>query len=359
MRTDSLTTLALCQTVRRAVLTTNTYSHIPASEMIPHQPSLMIASLPLILCLLTLFSLVVSALASLCYSKSKTLGLPVAYQWRIVQSCAWTTEAMQWVVLLCGLFHLPLAAMLFLPPRFPIHSDPATGHTAIVLAWTSIGFLHWRAIGMIDWMDSWMNSEEYSIVDGLQPFMLTRAAATKAWSIASPPKHELPMRQKPSFPSSSLQTTLNLQLHCNVDLKLSALPNIRAGRNSWCSTSPEHSTDAQSTTISALSSPSSRRYSEPIPSLTPLKKYFDVHHSRSSPAPEIVDAETADRALSLATATSETDGSDLSSAVRTKTSWVRTCVEQFEGLQPNRFSQANVKKTWKMRLAAGTASEIS
>lgn len=326
-------TLALCQISDGAVFTMN-ISHIPAFGANPHRSSQNIPSLPLVVYLPTILSLVVSAVASFCYSRTKTLELPETYQWRIVQCCAWSTEAMQWVVLLSCLVNMHLATTL----EPSIYDDPTK-----TLIRTGLVGLHWLAIDIMNWIDGWLNidnwfdvwmNSEDSKVDGLQLFMLTRATATKAWSIAVPPKHVRPTQTKPSLPTSSPQANIHLQLPCIVDLKSSVQPIAKPERrSSWCTTSSEHSMEPNFSTTPALYASSPRRHSEPTSNLTPLKQSFNLDYSLPPFAPEEVNAQTADRLLGLAAATSDSDDSDLSSVAAAKMSWVKTCVEQFEALQ--------------------------
>lgn len=309
-------------------------SHIPAFEANPHRFSQNIPSLPLVVYLPIILSLVVSAVASFCYSRTKTLELPETYQWRIVQCCAWSTEAMQWVVLLSCLVNMHLATTL--EPSIYDEPTKALIRTGLVgLHWLAIDIMNWIDgwLNLDNWIDVWMNSED-SIIDGVQPFMLTRATATKAWSIASPPKHVRPTQTKPSLPTSSPQANLHLQLPCNVDLKSSALLSGRSERrSSWCCASSEHSMGPQFSTIPAMCTSGVRRHSEPTPSLTPLKRFFSLDYNLPPVAQEEINAANTDGVLSLAAATSESADSDLSSVARAKTSWVKACVQQFEALQ--------------------------
>ncbi|KAI6858608.1 hypothetical protein KC343_g18885 [Hortaea werneckii] len=216
-----------------------------------------------------------------------------------------------------------------------IYEEPAKAIVGIGVMWFFLACLHWLAIDMIDWIDGWMNSEENSIVDGLQPFMLIRAAATNATPVALlSPKPVLSLQTKPSLPPSSRQTDLHRHLPCNVALKSSTLSSAQSGRrSSWYSTSSEHSMEPQFSTTPALCTSKLRRHSEPIPSLAPLKKLFDVHPGRPPLASEEVNPTSADSVSSLAAAASDSDGEELSSVALAKTSWVRICVGQFEALQ--------------------------
>lgn len=306
-------------------------SHIPALETNAHRPSQMIPSLPPVVYLPTILSLLVSAITSFCYSRTKTLELPDVYRWRIVQCCAWTTEAMQWVILLSCLANMHLATTL----EPSIYDEPTKA-----LIRTGLVGLHWLAVDMMNWIDGWLNldnwidvwvNSEDSIVDGLQLSMLTRATATKAWSIARSPKPVPFMQRKPSLPTSSSQTDFHLQLPRNVDLKSSALPSSQPERrSSQCSTSSEHSTEPDISMTAALCTSGLRRHSEPTPSLTPIKQSFNLDDSLPSFATEDIDA---DGVLSLTVSQSDSDRVDLASVARAKTSWVKTCVEQFEALQ--------------------------
>lgn len=332
--TDSLpNSHALCQLLDGAVFTMN-ISHTPAFETNLHRPSQKISSLPLVVYLPTILSLLFSTITSFCYSKVKTFELPKTYRWRIVQCCAWSTEAMQWVILLSCLVNMHLATTL--EPSIYDEATKALIRTGLVgLHWLAIDMMNWIDgwLNLDNWIDVWMNSED-SIVDGVQPFMLTRATATKAWSIANPPKHVPSIQQKPSLPASSRQNNLHLQLPCKVDLKSSALPSAQSERrSSWCSVPSESYVVPKSTTIPASSTSSLRRHSEPTPSLTPLKQLFGLNYSLPPFVPEESNTATTNGAPSLTAATSDSDDSDLSSVTGAKTSWVRTCVEQFEALQ--------------------------
>lgn len=303
-------------------------SPIPASEILPHFPSPEIPSLPLVFYIPTVLSLVVSAVVSFCYSRTKTPKIPGADQRRIVQCCAWTTEAMQWIILLSCAVNMHLAT-----PVKSIHDEPAKSIIGIGVMWTFLLRLHWLALEMIDWIDGWMNGEGDSIADGLQPFMLTRAAATKAWSIASPPERELPIQTNPPFPPSSRPQDLHLQLPCNVDLKPSTLSSAQSERrSSRCSISSETSMEPQSSTTPAVCTSRLRRHSEPTSSLTPLKQFFNLDYSLPPFALEEINAANTDTVLSTAAATPNCNSIDLSPAISIRTSWVKACVEQFEAL---------------------------
>lgn len=165
--------------------------------------------------------------------------------------------------------------------------------------------------------------------------MLIRVAATNAMPVALlSPKPVLSLQTKPSLPPSSRQTDLHRHLPCNVALKSSTLSSAQSGRRSSSySTSSEHSTDAKSPTGSALCPSRLRRHSEPTPSLTPLKQFFNLDYSLPPFAPEESNAAKTDTVLSMAAATPNCHSEDLSPAVSTRTSRVKARVKHFEALQ--------------------------